>query len=50
MSTQILSKDLTCQLPHGKPAPAAQQRSVSDPAAHCPAFPPCSDGFDGGSG
>lgn len=41
---------LTCQLPHGKPAPAAPQRNVSNPAAHCPAFLPYSGGFGDGSG
>lgn len=43
-------EDLTCQLPRDKPAPAAQQRSASNPAAHCPAFLPYSAEFGDGSG
>lgn len=49
-STQTHPEDLTCQLPRDKPAPAAQQRSVSNPAAHCPAFLPYSVGFGDESG
>jgi len=48
--TQIHPEDLTCQLPRDKPAPAAQQRSASNPAAHCPAFLPYSAEFGDGSG
>lgn len=47
---QAAPQDPTCLWPHGRPAPAAQQRSVSNPAARCPASLPYSVESDDGSG